>query len=61
MAIDLILGADALRPPLTGIGRYAYELARQLRPHPDVERLRYFVSSHWVTDPIDAWTAQPQT
>ncbi len=61
MAIDLILGADALRPPLTGIGRYAYELARQLRPHPDVERLRYFVSSHWVTDPIDALTAQPQT
>ena len=58
MAIDLILGADALRPPFTGIGRYVYELARQLRQQPDVERLRYFALGQWVTDPIDALTAQ---
>ena len=54
MAIDLILGADALAPPLTGIGRYSYELARQLRHHPDVARLRYFSLGSWVADPIDA-------
>ena len=60
MAIDLILGADALAPPLTGIGRYSYELARQLRHHPNVARLRYFSLGRWVADPIDALTELQQ-
>ena len=58
MGLDLILGADALQQPLTGIGRYSYELARQLRCHPEVDRLRYFSLGRWVADPIDALTAQ---
>ena len=58
MGLDLILGADALQQPLTGIGRYSYELARQLRHHPEVGRLRYFSLGRWVADPIDALTAQ---
>ena len=58
MGLDLILGADALQQPLTGIGRYSYELARQLRHHPEVDRLRYFSLGRWVADPIDALRAQ---
>ena len=29
--LDVILRADAIRPPFTGIGRYALELAKGLR------------------------------
>lgn len=52
MKLDVILAADALRPPLTGIGRYAHELARRLAVHPDVESLRYFGLTGWVADPL---------
>ncbi|THU02833.1 glycosyltransferase family 4 protein [Lampropedia puyangensis] len=54
MKIDLIMGADALRPPLTGIGRYTYELARRLADSEDIARLRYFSMGQWVEDPIAA-------
>lgn len=47
MAIDLILGADSICAPLTGIGRYALELARGLTHHPDVTRIRYFSMGRW--------------
>ena len=46
--IDLILGADSISAPLTGIGRYAFELARGLPRHPDVARVRYFSMGRWV-------------
>ena len=59
MGLDIILGADALQQPLTGIGRYSYEIARQLRTHSDVDRLRYFSLGRWVPDPIDALATQP--
>lgn len=58
MGLDIILGADALHAPLTGIGRYSYELASQLRQHPDVGRLRYFSHGHWVADPLAALGGQ---
>ena len=54
MKLDVILAADALRPPLTGIGRYTYELARRLAQHEDIARLRYFSMGHWVADPLAA-------
>ena len=54
MKLDLILAADALRPPLTGIGRYTYELARRLQRNEDITRLRYFSMGQWVTDPLGA-------
>ncbi|MBL8358227.1 MULTISPECIES: glycosyltransferase family 4 protein [Delftia] len=54
MKLDVIFAADALRPPLTGIGRYTYELARRVRCHEDIERLRYFSSGRWVSDPLGA-------
>lgn len=50
--LDVILAADALRPPLTGIGRYTYEVARRLAQHDTVERLRYFSMGQWLDDPL---------
>ena len=54
MKLDVILAADVLRPPLTGIGRYTYELARRLAEHEDIARLRYFSLGRWVADPLTA-------
>ncbi len=48
MAIDLILGADSISAPLTGIGRYALELARGLPEHPQMARVRYFSLGRWT-------------
>ena len=49
--IDLILGADSISAPLTGIGRYAFELARGLPQHPALARVRYFALGRWVDLP----------
>ena len=46
--IDLILGADSITAPLTGIGRYAFELASGLRQHPDMASVRYFGLARWA-------------
>lgn len=54
MELDIIIAADALRPPLTGIGRYTYELSRRLAQHRDVARLRYFSMGRWLDNPLDA-------
>lgn len=40
--LNVILSVDAIRYPLTGIGRYTLELARQLQSLPDIETLRFF-------------------
>ena len=60
--LDVILGADSISAPLTGIGRYALELARGLAQHPAVARTRYFSLGRWVELPqlmqADAGTAQ---
>ena len=50
--LDVILQADAIRPPLTGIGRYATELAKGLQVHAEVSRLRYFGLTSWIDDPL---------
>ncbi len=52
MNLDVILGVDALHLPLTGIGRYTYELAARLARHGDVARLRYFSWGRWLDDPL---------
>lgn len=46
--IDLILGADSVSAPLTGIGRYTLELARGLAQHHDLARIRYFSLGRWL-------------
>lgn len=49
MSINLILGADSIHAPLTGIGRYAFELAQGLPQHPQMGQVRYFSLGRWVT------------
>ena len=52
VALDVILAADSLQRPLTGIGRYTYELAKRLAAHKDIARLRYFSMGSWVANPL---------
>jgi glycosyltransferase involved in cell wall biosynthesis len=47
--MQVILGSDAIHRPLTGIGRYALELARHLRQSPEVQRLDFFSMGRWPT------------
>lgn len=50
----VIFNVDAISAPLTGIGRYALELANGLATHPDVESLRLYSAVRWVEDPAEA-------
>ena len=52
--MKIILSVDIIRPPLAGIGYYALQLARGLRGHPAIRRLRYFSTYRWLTDPEQA-------
>jgi len=47
--LELILSVDAVRTPITGIGRYALELAQRLACHPHVARVRFFWFGRWLT------------
>ena len=51
MGLRLVLATDAIFPPLTGIGRYAYELATRLPLRDDVEELRYLGMWGWGNTP----------
>lgn len=46
--MQIILSVDLITPPLTGIGRYALELARHLSFIEEVE-LQYFYFGRWLT------------
>ena len=48
--MKVIFNVDAITAPLTGIGRYALELARGLGTHPEVEALRLYSAYRWVDD-----------
>lgn len=50
----VIFNVDAISAPLTGIGRYALELAQGLATHREVEQLRLYSAVRWVEDPADA-------
>ncbi len=52
MGLNLVFGADNLHLPLTGIGRYAYELAKRLQTDDRVSRMRYFSLGRWIDDPL---------
>ncbi len=49
--IDLVMAVDAINSPLTGIGRYAYELLCQVQRDPAIGSIRYFSLGRWVDDP----------
>jgi alpha-1,3-rhamnosyl/mannosyltransferase len=55
--MKVILAVDAIFPPLTGIGRYALELATRLPRQPGVDEVRYLGMWGWVPPPA-ATTAQ---
>lgn len=46
--LNLILAVDAIFPPLTGIGRYTWELARRLKVSSDTGDVRFFSMGVWV-------------
>lgn len=47
--LKLIFAVDAVFPPLTGIGRYAWELGRRLDNCSDVDDVRFFSMGRWVS------------
>ncbi|MEO5558054.1 MAG: glycosyltransferase family 1 protein [Dokdonella sp.] len=53
----VIFNVDAITAPLTGIGRYALELARGLSRHRDIDALRLYSAYRWVDDPDHALAA----
>jgi len=53
----VIFNVDAITAPLTGIGRYALELARGLAQHEAIEELRLYSAYRWVDDPAQALAA----
>ncbi len=53
----VIFNVDAITAPLTGIGRYALELARGLARHAAIEELRLYSAYRWVDDPAHALAA----
>ena len=46
--MKVILNIEAVRFPLTGIGRYTYELGKALQAQPDITQLRFFASGRFV-------------
>jgi glycosyltransferase involved in cell wall biosynthesis len=53
----VILNVDAITAPLTGIGRYALELAHGLATHAAIDELRLYSAFRWVDDPAHALAA----
>lgn len=49
--MKLILSVEALSPPLSGIGRYTWELASRMGQLPGIEQVRYYRAGRWVADP----------
>lgn len=48
--LKLIYSVESIFPPLTGIGRYAMELATRLPTHSGLEEVRFFSMGRWVDD-----------
>jgi alpha-1,3-rhamnosyl/mannosyltransferase len=57
--VKLIFAVDAVFPPLTGIGRYAWELASGLAKNADAAQVRYFLHGRFVPNPTLATTPAP--
>jgi alpha-1,3-rhamnosyl/mannosyltransferase len=55
--VRVILNVDAITAPLTGIGRYALELAQGLARNAAIEELRLYSAFRWVDDPAHALAA----
>jgi alpha-1,3-rhamnosyl/mannosyltransferase len=51
--VKLIFAVDAIFPPLTGIGRYAWELATRLAESARIDDLRFISNFGWIAQPRD--------
>ncbi|MFZ6760614.1 glycosyltransferase family 4 protein [Undibacterium sp. Ji50W] len=45
--MNVVLSIEAIRPPLAGIGRYAWELATRLPTQPGIGSVRYLSDGFW--------------
>lgn len=45
--MHVVMAADAIHQPLTGIGRYAFELSRELRGIAEIDKLEFFSYGVW--------------
>lgn len=54
--MKLVLAVDAIFPPMTGIGRYALELAKQLSGQPEIDDLR-LLGWGWIPDVVQLLAA----
>ncbi len=48
--MQVILSVNAIKPPLTGIGRYTWELANRLPSMQEVYTVRFLFEGRWVND-----------
>ena len=48
--MKIIFAVNAIKPPLTGIGRYTWELANRIPIMPGVESVRFFAGGRWIND-----------
>jgi glycosyltransferase involved in cell wall biosynthesis len=58
--MKIILAVNAIKPPLTGIGRYTLELANRLPEMQGVESIRFFFEGRWINN-IDILLNQSST
>ena len=49
-AVKVILSIDGIKPPLTGIGKYTWELANRIPTLPGIELMRFVAGGNWVRD-----------
>jgi glycosyltransferase involved in cell wall biosynthesis len=49
--LKLVLSVEALSPNLTGIGRYAWELAQRLPQHALLQNVRFYRNGQWIDQP----------
>lgn len=47
--MKLLLNAEALRPPITGVGNYTYHLLQQFVNLDDIDEVHCFGGAHWLT------------
>jgi alpha-1,3-rhamnosyl/mannosyltransferase len=57
--MKVILSVEALSPPLSGIGRYTWELARRIGQLPNIGQVRYHRARRWVKDPAALLVVDP--
>jgi len=59
--MKVILSIDPVRFPLTGIGRYTFELAQNLKKLPEIEHLLFFSGHRFIDDLPEATISATST